>query len=1042
MLGSYAQTFTEWHNALVNQVNRLESSNNMTTSDERISLNGDWKFSWVENADQRPTDFFAPDFDDSGWKTMPIPGMWELNGFGDPEYVNFGFAWRDHFPQLTKEECDRSTEGDVRVPVKDNHVGSYRRTVTIPESWSKRQVIAHFGSVTSCVYLWVNGNFVGYSEDSKVACEFDVTPYIKTGSNIFAMQVFRWCDGSWCEDQDFWRLSGFARDNYLIARDKDLHLDDLRLTTTLTNNYKDGVLTLDAKLQGKGEVIYTLRDAEGYKVGTQKGQTITVTNCKTWSAETPYLYTLTAEVRKPSSTVAQKVVKTIARKGRRGRGRTRTTTVMKKVSGEVVQTVTQKVGFRSVEIRNAQLLVNGQPVLIKGADRHEMDPDGGYVVSRERMIEDIKLMKRFNINAVRTSHYPNDPMWYDLCDEYGIYVTAEANQESHGFGYNPEKAAAHSRLFAQQIMERNQNNVRANYNHPSIIVWSLGNETVNGPNFVDAYKWIKTEDTQRPVQWEQAGAKGENSDIFCPMYLSQPGCEGYAKDVKSLRPLIQCEYSHAMGNSCGGFKEYWDLVRKYPKFQGGYIWDFVDQALHGKGGYTYGGDYNNYDASDNNFNCNGLVSPDRVPNPQLYEVGYFYQNIWSELSGNQLTVRNENFFRTMNYADLEWTLLADGHAVQSQWIRNLSIRPQQSVNVTLPFNTDEKNYKGKELLLNVAFKMKNDEPLLDKGQTIAYQQFQLTGYKHAVADNSNSDGGKKLKVTNNKKTSTTAISGIGMNIEFCDTTGLLTKYEVGGKNILADGGTLKPNFWRAATDNDMGSHINTRYKAWRSPEMKLTSFQAKKAKNDNGEQYIDVEAKYSLPGVKAELEMEYSIFGNGTIAFEMDLDADDDAKDISGMMRYGIVMQLPKDMDHSEYYGRGPVENYADRKESQCVGIYRQTADEQFYPYIRPQETGTKSDMRWWKQTDAEGRGICITSDKLFAASALHYTVEALDDGDRKEQRHVQDVRKSEFTNLYLDLEHAGVGGVDSWSGWAEALKPYRVNYGDKEFKIVIGIKK
>ncbi|MBQ6202564.1 MAG: DUF4981 domain-containing protein [Prevotella sp.] len=1017
--GGFSQTFNEWQNLLVNQVNRLENHASYETDEPKVELDGTWKFNWVANADERPTDFFKTDFDDSKWGSMPVPGMWELNGYGDPVYVNIGFAWRGHFKPLTVDEVkENEATGTVRVPVKDNHVGSYRRVVNVPSGWKDKQVIAHFGSVTSCIYLWVNGKFVGYSEDSKVAAEFDITPYVKTGDNLIAFQVFRWCDGSWCEDQDFWRLSGVARDSYLLGREKEAHLNDLRINSTLVNDYKDGVLTLDPRHSNPANLQISLFDAAGTKVGDRQGNVITVKDCHKWSAEDPYLYTL--------------VVVCSVNKFLYGRMRV-----------VPVQTIYQKVGFRSVEIKNAQLLVNGQPVLIKGVDRHEMDPDGGYVVSRDRMLQDIQLMKRFNINAVRTSHYPDDPMWYDLCDKYGIYLVAEANQESHGFGYNPQDAPSFQPLFGKQMMERNQHNVQVNYNHPSVIIWSMGNETINGPNFTAVYQWIKSQDKQRPVQWEQGHGR-ENTDIFCPMYFSQKSCADYASNPSTTKPLIQCEYSHAMGNSSGGFKEYWDLARKYPKFQGGFIWDFVDQALHRdknslKPTFTYGGDYNNYDPSDNNFNCNGLVSPDRIPSPQIFEVGYYYQNIWSELKERDqqgtkeylLTVKNENFFRNMDYVMLDWTLMADGKPVQHGTFDDFHVEPQKSVTLKLPLKTETEG----ELMLNVDFKMKNTEPFLEKGQTVAYQQFPISDYQPPLLETWAKSA--SLKIYDEKNNSLLRVKGRMVDVAFDTNDGLLNRYKVDGTDMIADGGNMHPNFWRAVTDNDMGSGIHKRYSVWRNPTLQITSLEAKKGKTQYGDPCVNVVAQYDMPDVKAKLEITYTITSNGTLMVHMVMDADEQEK-VSNMMRYGMVMQLPFDMENSNYYGRGPVENYYDRKFSQRVGIYQQTADAQFYPYIRPQETGTKGDMRWWKQTNKDGKGFCVYADKPFYASALHYNQEDLDDGDEKEQRHSTDVLPSKFTNLFIDLEHAGVGGINSWSDEAQALPPYRVKYGDKDFGFII----
>ena len=1019
-------TFTEWHDLQVNEVNRLKLHTNyfayenetlalagqMDKSANFISLHGAWKFNWVKDADKRPTDFYKTDLDDSAWKTMNIPANWEMNGYGVPEYVNTGFAWRGHFDQKPPA-----------VPVKDNNVGSYRRIINIPDSWDGKQVIAHFGSVTSNIYLYVNGQYVGYAEDAKVAAEFDITPYLKKGDNLIAFQTFRWCDGSWCEDQDFWRLSGVARDSYLYARDAAVHLTNIKITPDLQNGYEDGVVQIYAEVKGQPVIEYKLLNHNGIEIiksdanfkkrvnGTAQ---FTIKNVKKWSAEDPYLYTLVATV--------------------------------KDQKGNIVEVVPQKVGFRKVEIVNSQLLVNGQPVLIKGADRHEMDPDGGYVVSRERMIQDIKIMKRLNINAVRTCHYPDDPVWYDLCDEYGLYVTAEANQERHGFGYGND-AEAKKPEFAKQILERNQHNVEMYYNHPSVIVWSLGNETVNGDNFIAAYKWIKEQDKSRPVQFEQAGRTGENTDIFCPMYYSHDGCDKYSKDDKFTRPLIQCEYNHTMGNSSGGLKEYWDMVRKYPKFQGGYIWDFVDQALHrnpvkpmsvkdnltyaqyNKIKYTYGGDYNDYDPSDNNFNCNGVIGPDRQLNPHAYEVAYEYQNIWAEavdLQAGKISVYNEHFFRNLANYQLVWTLLQDGKAVQNGTVDKLDVAPQQKTVVTLPYQIPAEG----EVLLNIEFRLKKAEPLMEAGQMVAYRQLEVRTANAAAAVVAEG----KLKVENKKKETEIKVLNDFIDIEFDKATGLLKEYEVNGVDLLGEGGTLKPNFWRAVTDNDMGAQLQKKFRVWRAPALNLQTITASKVKVGKNVNAV-VKAVYDMPDVKAALTITYTIAPDGTMGVEQTMDATEGEK-VSDMFRFGMLMQLPFQMDNSTFYGRGPIENYIDRKGSQNVGIYTQTAEEQFFPYIRPQETGTKSDIRWWQQTDKAGKGFRITSGNLFSASALHYSIDDLDDGEEKEQRHSYEVPQSKYTELCIDKEQFGVGGENSWGAWP--LPQHRLGYADKTFSFVI----
>ena len=1033
-------TFTEWHDLQVNEINRLPLHTMHFAYDPNdfpgtgaeyldkkksmnyLSLEGTWKFNWVANADERPTDFYKTDLDDSKWNNIQMPGNWEMLGYGQPEYVNVGFAWRGHFDQQPPA-----------VPTKDNHVGSYRREINIPSNWDGKRVIAHFGSVTSNIYLYVNGKFAGYAEDSKVAAEFDITPFLKKGKNLIAFQTFRWCDGSWCEDQDFWRLSGPARENYLYARSKDHRLLDVRVETELKNNYKDGFLNITAKVQGNTLAYFGLYDPDGKEVivtgtdnvrnGVAKYQ-LRVKNVRKWSAETPNLYTL--------------VVSPIQNGGMY-------------LPYEIVQV---KVGFRKVEIKNKQFLVNGQPVLLKGADRHEMDPDEGYNVSEQRMIQDIMMMKRMNINAVRTSHYPNDPRWYDLCDKYGLYVVAEANQESHGFQYGDD-AAAKKPEFAKQIMERNQHNVSMFYNHPSIVTWSMGNETVMGDNFLQAYKWIKSQDKTRPVQYEQA-RRGEGTDIFCPMYYPVAASEKYAKDPNSPMPLIQCEYNHTMGNSGGNLSDYWDLIRKYPILQGGFDWDFVDQALHRnivkpmsilpykmnneelrKIEYCYGGDYNKYDPSDNNFNCNGIIGPDRQMNPHAYEVAYQYQNIWAKMVNaetGEVSVHNENFFRDLSNYALAWSLEEDGVETQNGTIADLDVPAQQTKNFTIPY--DKSKIKGKEVFLNIDFRLKEAEPLLTAGQVMAYAQLPVVTKQACCGDCSKmlaqGHGKKKMKLAA-KKNNVVAVTTPNLTFKIDRSTGLISEYAYNGKSLLGEGGTLKPNFWRAPTDNDMGAGLQKKFQAWKNPQMNLKNIDVKKDKKTNS---VTILTSFDMPEVQGQMDITYVVFANtGAVKVTEDFKATEGAK-VSDMFRFGMLMQMPYTMEKSNYYGRGPIENYSDRKDCMRIGVYTDDADNQYFPYIRPQESGTKSDIRWWKQTDATGLGLQVKSCTPFYASAIHFDTEELDDGDDKEQRHSFDLKKSKFTNLFLDSAHMGVGGENSWGAWP--LEKYRVHYGNKTFTFTL----
>lgn len=1033
-------TFTEWHDLQVNEINRLPLHTlhfaydpndfagtgaeylDKKKSMNYLSLEGTWKFNWVANADERPTDFYKTDLDDSKWNNIQMPGNWEMLGYGQPEYVNVGFAWRGHFDQQPPA-----------VPTKDNHVGSYRREINIPANWDGKRVIAHFGSVTSNIYLYVNGKFAGYAEDSKVAAEFDITPFLKKGKNLIAFQTFRWCDGSWCEDQDFWRLSGPARENYLYARSKDHRLLDVRVETELKNNYKDGYLNITAKVQGNTLAYFGLYDPDGKEVivtgtdnvknGVAKYQ-LRVKNVRKWSAETPNLYTL--------------VVSPIQNGGMY-------------LPYEIVQV---KVGFRKVEIKNKQFLVNGQPVLLKGADRHEIDPDEGYNVSEQRMTQDIMMMKRMNINAVRTSHYPNDPRWYDLCDKYGLYVVAEANQESHGFQYGDD-AAAKKPEFAKQIMERNQHNVSMFYNHPSVVTWSLGNETVMGDNFLKAYKWIKEQDKTRPVQYEQA-RRGEGTDIFCPMYYSVAASEKYAKDPNSPMPLIQCEYNHTMGNSGGNLSDYWDLIRKYPILQGGFDWDFVDQALHRnivkpmsilpykmnneelrKIEYCYGGDYNKYDPSDNNFNCNGIIGPDRQMNPHAYEVAYQYQNIWAKMVNaetGEVSVYNENFFRDLSNYALAWSLEEDGVETQNGTIADLDVPAQQTKNFTIPY--DKSKIKGKEVFLNIDFRLKEAEPLLTAGQVMAYAQLPVVTKQACSGDCSKmlaqGHGKKKMKLAA-KKNNVVAVTTPNLTFKIDRSTGLVSEYAYNGKSLLGEGGTLKPNFWRAPTDNDMGAGLQKKFQAWKNPQMNLKNIDVKKDKKTNS---VTILTSFDMPEVQGQIDITYVVFANtGAVKVTEDFKATEGAK-VSDMFRFGMLMQMPYTMEKSNYYGRGPIENYSDRKDCMRIGVYTDDADNQYFPYIRPQESGTKSDIRWWKQTDATGLGLQVKSCTPFYASAIHFDTEELDDGDDKEQRHSFDLKKSKFTNLFLDSAHMGVGGENSWGAWP--LEKYRVHYGNKTFTFTL----
>lgn len=1003
----------EWINPQLNEVNRAPMHTNyfayesnemaLVGSKERsanfMTLDGVWKFNWVKDADSRPTDFWYTDFNDKGWDDIQVPAIWELKGYGDPVYTNTGYAWRNQFKS-----------NPPQVPVENNHVGSYRREILIPANWKGKKIMAHFGSVTSNIYLWVNGKYVGYSEDSKLEAEFDLTNYLHVGKNCIAFQVFRWCDGTYLEDQDFFRLSGVGRSCYLYARNPQ-YISDIRTTPDLDVNYQDGSLTTELLLKGSATVDLSLLDATGKVVANQtvKGagkikSIIHLSSPKKWTAETPYLYTLLATLKDGS---------------------------------KEVEAIPVKVGFRKIELKGGQICVNGQPILFKGVNRHELDPDGGYVVSRERMLQDIRIMKQYNINAVRTCHYPDDNLWYDLCDEYGVFVVAEANVESHGMGYG-EHTLAKRADYTLAHLERNQRNVQRGFNHPCIIFWSLGNEAGFGANFEACYKWVKQEDPSRAVQYEQAHGN-EFTDVFCPMYYGYKDCEKYAQSNPS-KPLIQCEYAHAMGNSQGGFKEYWDLVRQYPAFQGGFIWDFVDQSFRkqGKNGaliYAYGGDYNRYDASDNNFCDNGLISPDRVPHPHMYEVGYFYQNIWTtavDLQKGEVDVYNENFFRDLSDYYMEWQLLVNGQPEQMGLVTDLSVNPQQKVTLKLDYII-RPEYSDKELLLNVCYKLKRSEQLLPAGWIVAKAQLTIMDYKAPILVLEN----RTLKNTvipiptiKENDAHYLLVKGTQFEVEFDKRTGYLCRYRVNESDLIAEGGALTPNFWRAPTDNDFGASLQRKFAAWKNPGLQLLTLTS----TINMEQ-VTVLVEYNMEKVSAKLHLIYVIDKVGNIKVTQKMFVNREAK-VSPMFRFGMQLQLPKGFDMIEYYGRGPIENYADRNCCTDLGIYKQCVDEQFHPYIRPQENGNKTDIRWWQQFNNSGNGLKFIADAPFSASALHYTIASLDDGWDKSQRHSSEVEKTDLVNFCIDKRQMGLACENSWG--AMPLEKYQLPYQNYEFSFIM----
>jgi len=1017
--GALAQSESRWQNVNINQQNReprranffaFENLEKAQSFDKKksanyLSMEGMWKFNFVKDHNKRPANFFALKYDDSQWKDFPVPGLFELNGYGDATYKNIGYAWATQFDP-----------NPPYISELNNYTGSYRRTFELPKNWKGKDVYFHVGSATSNLTLWVNGKYVGYSEDSKVAAEFNISKYLKPGKNLIAMQVMRWCDGSYFEDQDFWRFTGIAREVYLYARPK-LHAADIRLNAALENNYQDGVLNYKVSLKGgKTDVAITLCDKDGKQIAQATGAqgVIKVPKVNAWTAETPYLYKAY-----------------ITLKNKQG----------------AAEVIPQKVGFRNVEIKNAQLLVNGQPVLVKGADRHEMDPDGGYVVSLERMIQDIKIMKQLNINAVRTSHYPCDPRWYDLCDEYGIYITAEANLESHGMGYE-EKSLAKFPEYIVPHIERNEGNVKPLINHPSVIVWSLGNECGYGVNFEKAYDWVKACDKTRPAQYERGGYDSK-TDIYCPMYIGYEESESYCKS-NGTKPYIQCEYAHAMGNSEGGFKEYWDLIRKYPKYQGGYIWDFVDQGLRdkspitGKEIFTYGGDYGRYPGSDYNFNCNGIIAPNRRLNPHAYEIQYVLQNVWIkdfDAENGSFNVYNENFFKNIDDLSLTATLFANGVKLTTVAIPDTKgIAPQatklvKSEALKSAIEKAEAEHATEEITINFAFASDGSQPLVDKGQVMARQQIVLNGYEFDKVD-APANTGSKIEVE--ETNSYVKVSAERMSVTIGKKTGMIDYLDVDGEPMLKFRESMTPEFWRAPTDNDYGASLQKKMRVWKNPQMNLKSFDKSESKDS-----VVLTANFEMPEVKAELMLRYRINAAGEVTVTEKMTTDKEAK-VADLFRYGMQLQMPASYSKLEYYGRGPEENYIDRHSSSFIGKYEANVKDEYYPYVRPQESGNHTDIRYFSIFNpTTGKGITFEGYAPMECSAIPYLVEDLDAGIEKEHawgQHSGDLVEKGLVQLHIQQRQFGLGCIDSWG--SSPMEKYRMHYQDRCFSFVIKAKK
>jgi beta-galactosidase len=945
------------------------------------SLNGSWSFYWSPNPAQRPVDFFRPEFDVSRWATIPVPANWQLHGYDYPIYTNIRYAWGDPDPP--------------RVPHDFNPVGSYRRTFELPESWAGRQVFVSFDGVSSAFYLWVNGHDVGYSQDSRTPAEFNITRYLVPGDNVIAAEVYRYSDGSYLECQDFWRLSGIFRDVWLVSRD-DLHIRDFQVHTDLDDSYRDAILGVDVLVRnlGPSDRPFSLRgrlldddgtvdddDLSASAVAEAGGEVEvrlrrTMVNPPKWSAEEPNLFRLVVTLTEPG--------------------------------GGEVESVSTNVGFREVEISGGQLLVNGVAVLLKGTNRHEHDPDTAHVMSTEGMVRDILLMKRNNINAVRTSHYPDVPEWYDLCDRYGLYLIDEANIESHGMGYDPETTLGNNPDWNKAHMARTIAMVERDKNHPSVIIWSLGNEAGDGVNFTATSSWIRQRDPSRPVHYERAEL-GPNTDIFCPMYARIEEIVEYA-ETHDDRPLIMCEYSHAMGNSNGNLADYWEAIQGHERLQGGFIWDWVDQGLRqpvpGRPGefyFAYGGDFEPPGVyHDDNFLCNGLVSADRVPHPGLAEVKKVYQYITVapvDLARGTVEIRNGYDFIDLTRFDGFWEVRGDDELIASGRLPRLEIEPAGSRRIDIPLPAIVPN-PGVEYWLDLSFRLAQDSPWAERGHEVAWEQFKL----ELEAARPQLAPGETPPLEVEEGGGVTVVSGADFVARFDMAAGTLASFTRAGVELIAAG--PRPNFWRAPTDNDRGNDMPERCAPWKAASQ---GWQVTSSSVDRiGPNEVALRFEGVLPDVASTNAVTYTVLGGGDLIVEHSFFPGEG--ELPELPRFGMQLTVPAGFETVMWYGRGPHESYWDRKAGARVGVYSGTVDEQFVDYSEPQENGNKTDVRWVSLTNRDGVGLLVVGAPLLGFSAHHYTTD-----DLEAAKHSYQMTRRDDITLSIDLEQTGVGGDDSW---------------------------
>ncbi len=1033
----------EWENPEIFQINREEptasfyryrseenalKNSSWENSTLYQSLNGTWDFYFAKNPEQRPTDFYYEGFDTGGWDKIEVPSNWEIEGFGIPFYTNVIYMFPPNPPF---------------IPHEMNNVGSYQREFEISPDWEEKDIFLHFEGVSGAMYVWVNEVMVGYNEGSKTPAAFNITDHVNIGKNIISVQVLRWSDASYLEDQDFWRLSGIERDVYLYATNKTT-IKDFTVKSDLENNYQDGLFNLDVEignveaaengmqlhmrlLDGSTDIL-----SETKKIAATNGSSLInfnhkIPKVKTWNAEKPHLYSLVLSLQNSE--------------------------------GRTLEATSVKTGFRKVEIKNNQFLVNGKAVMIKGANLHDHDDKKGHVVTDALTLKDMQVMKQNNLNAIRASHYPKNPHFYRMCDEFGFYVVDEANIEIHGMGAtnqgldgNEDAIAVHPAYLPQwkeMHLDRTKRMFERDKNFTSIVTWSLGNEAGNGDNFLATYDWLKSHDDTRPVQYEGAIAY-ENTDIHAPMYMRIPEMIAYAEN-NPKRPLIQCEYAHAMGNSVGNLQDYWDVMEKYDVLQGGFIWDWVDQGLlaeneKGEEYWAYGGDLGGKEfQNDANFCLNGLVNPDRTAHPSLYEVKKVYQYIKfkaQDLSSGKITISNGYDFTNLNEFDFSWKLFEEGKEVAQGSIPSLELKPYQSKSIAISYPDLED--PEKEYFLNVYANTKNDSPLVPKNHLVAYEQFQLQRFQPDVF--MPTVEGEGITVT--AEANIISVSGVGFDVKFDKITGQLTSLDYGNGNILLNG--ITTNFWRATIDNDFGYNMPKLLAPWRkaTTTQKLNSVTISSG-SENGpidvlklaenpfnaeDGKLIITANFDLPSVDGQVTILYEINDKGEIRVTNSLS--DLGEETPILPRFGNNFVILDEYQQVEWYGRGPHENYWDRKTSALVGNYLANVSELYYPYIRPQENGNRTDIRKVRFTNKVGKGIEIFAPELFSFSAHHQYNSDFDPGDTKQQRHTFDIIKRDLVNINIDYKQMGVGGDNSWGNLP--LEKYQIKPGNLSYSYVI----